>query len=75
MARRISDAFSFRNLLEVINHELEHASKIVKEKLSQEKVSQKEVMKYLNATFDNILEKLSQDEVMEEKINAEVENE
>ncbi|GJU79640.1 hypothetical protein Tco_1282005 [Tanacetum coccineum] len=41
MDRRTSDAFT--NLLEEIEFELEHGSEIVKEKLSQEKFSQKEI--------------------------------
>nr|GEV52424.1 hypothetical protein [Tanacetum cinerariifolium] len=56
-----SDDRSFKNLLEEIDFELEHGSEIVKEILSQEKVSQEEVMRHMNATFDNILEKLSQE--------------
>ncbi|GKF19044.1 hypothetical protein Tco_0067682 [Tanacetum coccineum] len=52
----------FRNLLEEIEFELEHGSEIVKEKVSQEKLSKKEVIGDLNGTLDNILEKLSQDD-------------
>ncbi|GKA92568.1 hypothetical protein Tco_0814493 [Tanacetum coccineum] len=60
---RSADAFTFRNLLEEIEFELEHDSEKMKEKLSQENVSQKEVMDDINSSLDNILEKLSQNDV------------
>nr|GEU74155.1 RNA-directed DNA polymerase, eukaryota, reverse transcriptase zinc-binding domain protein [Tanacetum cinerariifolium] len=61
MDRRTYDAF--KNLLKEIEFELEHGSEIVKEKLSHEKFSQKEVIGILNGTLDNTLEKLSQDDL------------
>ncbi|GJU66464.1 hypothetical protein Tco_1252723 [Tanacetum coccineum] len=43
--------------------ELEHGSDIVKEKVSQEKFSQEEVMSDLNATLNNVTEKLRQHDI------------
>ncbi|GJU63690.1 hypothetical protein Tco_1245525 [Tanacetum coccineum] len=79
--RRINDAYMFRNLLEEIDFKLVYGTEIMKGKLSQEKISQEEVVGELNETFDNIIEKLSQDhvempsEVVEQRMNDHVHNE
>nr|GEY95177.1 hypothetical protein [Tanacetum cinerariifolium] len=79
--RRINDAYMFRNLLEEIDFELVYVTEIMKWKLSQEKLSQEEVIGELNETFDNIIDKLIQDhvempsEAVEQRMNDHVHDE